>query len=37
MDINKLREEEENVLTFDRFRGTSSHLRKRYGGRTLVY
>lgn len=38
LDINKLREEEEeSVSTFRDYRGTPSHLRKRYGGRPLMY
>ncbi|XP_078365645.1 uncharacterized protein LOC144649926 [Oculina patagonica] len=37
VDINKLREEEESASTFGNFRGTSSHLRKRCGGRPLMY
>lgn len=38
LDINKLRdEEEESVSAFRNYRGTPSHLRKRYGGRPLMY
>ena len=31
------REEEESVSTSGSYRATATHLRKRYGGRTLMY